>query len=53
MTEDERREVLEAIARDESVYPRDRIAAVKVLDELACREEPSELDRELDELMRK
>jgi hypothetical protein len=53
MTEDERREVLEAIARDEDAYPRDRIAAVKVLEEIAKREGASELDRELDQLMRK
>jgi hypothetical protein len=30
----ERREVLEAIARDESAYPRDRIAAIRTLEEL-------------------
>jgi hypothetical protein len=53
MTEDERREVLEAIARDQDAYPRDRIAAIKVLEEIAKREGPSELDRELDQLMRK
>ena len=34
MTEEERREVLEAIARDDDAYPRDRIAAIKALQEI-------------------
>jgi hypothetical protein len=34
MTEKERREVLEAIARDTDAYPRDRIAAVRALEEM-------------------
>jgi hypothetical protein len=34
MTEEERREVLEGIARDSDCYPRDRIAAIRALDEM-------------------
>jgi hypothetical protein len=36
----ERREVLEAIARDPAAYPRDRIAAIRALEELG-EERPS------------
>jgi hypothetical protein len=32
----ELRQILEAIARDEEAYPRDRIAAVRALAEMAC-----------------
>ncbi len=34
MNEHEQREILEKIARDESNYPRDRIAAVRALREV-------------------
>ena len=51
MTDAEQRSVLEAIARDEDAYPRDRIAAVKALQEMARRGD-DELDAELDRLLR-
>jgi hypothetical protein len=50
MDEDERRSVLEAIARDESAYPRDRIAAVKTINEMD-REAGRALDAELEALI--
>ena len=37
MTDAEQRAVLEAIARDEDAYPRDRIAAVKALQGMGRR----------------
>jgi hypothetical protein len=53
MTEDEMIEILEQIARNEESYPRDRIAAVKVLDEMERKRraeavEPDPLFAELD-----
>ena len=50
MTEEERREVLEAIARDDDAYPRDRIAAIKALQEIAPPEPVTDIWKELDEL---
>ena len=50
MTDDEKREVLEGIARDENAYPRDRIAAIKALMEIAPREPEDRIWAELDEL---
>jgi hypothetical protein len=50
MTEEERREVLEAIARDDDAYPRDRIAAIKALQEIAPPEPDTDIWKELDEL---
>ena len=48
MTDAEQRSVLEAIARDEDAYPRDRIAAVKALRGMG-RGCDDELDRLLGE----
>jgi hypothetical protein len=50
MTEDERREVLEGIARDEDAYPRDRIAAIKTLMEIVPPEPDTDIWAELDAL---
>ena len=50
MSDDEQREVLEGIARDEDAYPRDRIAAIKALMEIAPREPEDPIWAELDEL---
>jgi hypothetical protein len=41
MDEAERRQVLEAIARDPDTYPRDRIAAIKALEEMRYGEQSS------------
>lgn len=49
MSDDEQRQVLEDIARDEGAYPRDRIAAIKALREMA--EEPDSAFDELDRLL--
>jgi len=49
LTRAERAEILAAIARDESCYPRDRINAIRVLVEtglLSTEEEPDELYRD-------
>jgi hypothetical protein len=48
----ERRRVLEGIARDDEAYPRDRIAAIKALEELdrGISDRPAEGFDSLDEL---
>jgi hypothetical protein len=62
MSDREQRQVLEVIARDETLYPRDRIMAVKALQEMAkvARERrakrpvqrpSSDLDREFEEIL--
>ena len=63
MTDREQRQVLEALASDESNFPRDRIAAVRALQAMTARSHElraerarlkrEDLDRELDRLMRK
>ena len=50
MTDAEQRAVLEAIARDEDAYPRDRIAAVKALQGMARRSDDV-LDAELERML--
>ena len=50
MSHAEKRSVLEAIARDEDAYPRDRIAAVKALQGMGRRCD-DELDAELDRML--
>ena len=42
--------ILEEIARDSEAYPRDRIAAIKVLEEMRQAEQPRDGFEDLDEI---
>ena len=50
LSREERIAILEEIARDTEVYPRDRIAAIRVLEEMRSEEQRSDGFEDLDEV---
>jgi hypothetical protein len=50
LSREQRIAILEAIARDSEAYPRDRIAAIKALEEMRQAEQPSDGFEDLDEV---
>ena len=53
LSREERIAILEEIARDSDVYPRDRIAAIRVLEEMRQAEQPPGEFDDLDEVARR
>ena len=53
LTRDDRIAILEELARDENVNPRERIAAIRLLEEIRQGEEPSGGFEDLDEVARR
>ena len=50
LSREDRIAILEEIARDSDAYPRDRIAAIRVLEELRQGEQPRDGFEDLDEV---
>ena len=50
LTRDDRIAILEEIARDENAHPRERIAAIRLLEEMRQGEEPGGGFEDLDEV---